>query len=139
MDQRNEQFVFLNHPNKIKVQIFGSDLKNLFTNSALAIMGFLYPKQVEYKNSETNEEISIKSPNLENLLADWLAKLLAFSNKNDCYYNEFEIAKITETELKATIFGRRAKAGQKIAGISYKNLEIKKTSTGFLSTITLDT
>ncbi len=132
------KFIFLDHPSDLKIQAFGQDLPELFANAALAMMTFLYPTNVEFKEFETKEETRLRAKDLKALLVDWLSELLYLSDTNNTCYNNFNFEKLTETELIAIAFGRRFKAKQDIKAVTYHGLEIEKTKEGFQAIILFD-
>jgi len=134
----SEKFKFLDHPSDLKIQAFGKDRTELFSNAALAMMTFLYPKQVEIKNHETKTEIRLQAKDSKALLVDFLSELLYLSDSNDVCYNQLHFKKLDETFLIATAYGRRVRAKEDIKAVTYHNLEIKKNPDGFEAMILFD-
>jgi len=133
-----KNFRFLDHPADLKIQAFGQNQEELFINAALAMMTFLYPKQVEMKEHEAKEKIRLKSTDIKALLVDWLAELLELSNEKDVCYNDFHFDKLEEDELVAIAYGRRVKAKEDIKGVIDHNLKIEKTEQGWQAVILFD-
>ena len=133
-----EKFKFLDHPADLKIQVYGKNLEELFTNTALGMMTFLYPKKVAIINHETKKEIRIRANDLKALLVDWLSELLYLSDTNDVCYNDFDFEKLKEDELVAIAFGRRVKAKEDIKAVTYHGLEVKQTSKGWQAIVLFD-
>lgn len=134
-----EKFKFLDHPADLKIQAFGQDLPELFNNAALAMMTFLYSeKAVKDKNSKAKEKIKLAAKDLKALLVDWLSELLYLSDSNDFCYNNFDFKKLTEQQLVATVYGKKARAIKDIKAVTYHDLEINQTKDGILATILFD-
>ena len=132
------KFKFLDHPADLKVQVFGKDLPDLFTNAALGMMTFLYPKQVEIQERETKENIRIRANDVKALLVDWLSELLYFSDTKNVCYNDFYFEKLTENELVVTAYGRRVRAKEDIKAVTYHGLKVKQTEDGWEAVILFD-
>ena len=132
------KFKFLDHPKNLKIQAFGKNQEELFSNVALGMMTFLYPRQIEIKDHETKEKIRIKAMGIEKLLVDWLSDLLHLSDIKDICYNDFHFDKLNEDEIIATAYGRRVKAKEDIKAIIKHNLEIKQAEQGFEVTVSFD-
>jgi len=133
-----KNFKFLDHPDDLKIQAFGKNQEELFINAAMAMMTFLYPKQVEIKEHETKEKIRLKSPDIKTLLADWLAEILYLSDTKDVCYNDFHFDKSKEDELVAVAYGRRVKAKENIKDVIGHSLKIKKTEDSWEAIILFD-
>lgn len=132
------KFNFLDHPKNLKIQAFGKDEEELFSNMALGMMTFLYPKQIEIKDHETKEKIRLKADNLKDLLIDWLSSLLYSSDDKNICYNDFHFDKLTEEEVVATAYGRRVKAKEDIKSVIKHDLEIEQTEHGFEAIVSFD-
>ncbi|HLC89818.1 MAG: hypothetical protein A3J62_03780 [Candidatus Buchananbacteria bacterium RIFCSPHIGHO2_02_FULL_38_8] len=138
MDNQGKKFEFLDHPADLKVKVFGQDLTEIFTNAALAMMTYLYPRQVEIKNHEIKKEIKLKARDTKALLVDWLSELLYLSDTADCCFNDFDFNKLDENELQATIFGRRVQAKEDIKAVTYHDLELKQVDKEWQARILFD-
>lgn len=138
MTNHDKKFIFLDHPVNLKIQAFGKDLEELFSNSALGMMTFLYPKNIAFKEHEVKAKIKLKASNSKELLGDWLSEILYLSDSRDCCYDDFDIDKLDEDELVADIFGRRVKAKEDIKTVRSRDLEIEQTEDGWQATILFD-
>ena len=138
MTNHDKKFIFLDHPVNLKIQAFGKNLEELFTNAALGMMTFLYPKKVIFKEHEVKVKIKLKAGNSKELLVDWLSEILDLSDSKDCCYNDFDFDKLDEDELIAEIFGRRVQAKQDIKGINNRDLKLEQTKDGWQAIITFN-
>jgi len=142
------KYKILEHTADLKVKVFGSDLEQLFANAGLAMMEFMYGKDIRYplpprlrragKISDIREKISIQSKDVESLLVDWLSELLYLTDTNNLAYTKFDFKKLTETELKAEVFGQQAQAKEDIKAVTYHQLEVRKTKEGWEAIIVFD-
>ena len=132
------KFIFLDHPSDLKIQVFGKNQKELLVNAALAMMTFLYPKNVDIVNHETYANIRLKSLDTKSLLVDWLSELLYLSDTKNVCYNDFCFDKLSDEEIIAVAYGRRVKTREEIKAVTYDGLEIKQVEDGFEAMILFD-
>jgi SHS2 domain-containing protein len=86
-----------------KEEIFSETLRGLFENSG---------PEFDFVNREAEKvtrEVEIKSANLNNMLVEFLNEAIYFSGEESAAYMIAEFKKLTDTELKATIFGQKVK------------------------------
>lgn len=132
------RFKFLEHPEDVVFQAFGQDQKELFINSALALMTYLYPKYVDFRQHEAKTKINIKAEDSKTLLVDWLEKLIELTNEGDVCYNEFQFKKINNQEIEATVYGRRLRQKQHIKQVKYQNSKLEEKFGGFEAQVSFD-
>ncbi|MFC1618157.1 archease [Patescibacteria group bacterium] len=131
-----KKFEFLSHPADLKMQSYGHDLPELFSNAALGMMSALYDTgNVEKYRSD---KISIEAPDQEALLVDWLSEILMLSDTNDMAYTDFQISEITANKITAKISGGSAPAKDDIKAVTYSELAIKKDKNNYEATIVFD-
>jgi len=134
----DKKFKFLDHQKNLQLRAFGDNLAELFSNAALAMMTFSYPRQVDFQQYETNEKIELKAENLNNLMVGWLSEIIYLSDSKDCCYSKFNISQIENDEIKAIISGRRAKTKQKITKVISRDIKIKEIATGWVADIVFE-
>lgn len=132
------RFKFLEHPEDVVFQTFGQDQKELFINSALALMTYLYPKYVNFKEHEARAKINITAEDSKALLVDWLEKLIELTDEGDVCYNEFQFKKINNQEIEVTVYGRRIRQKQHIKQIKYQDLKLEEKFGGFEAQVSFD-
>jgi len=132
------KFEFLNHPIDLKIKAYGKDLPSLFKNAALGMMTYLYPRHVDIEEHETKAKIRLKAKDEKELLIDWLEEILELSNEKDVCYNDFDIKKLNEEELTATIWGRRVKSKENIKSIIKSETDLIQELEGYSIIIIFD-
>lgn len=130
------KFEFLDHPLDLKIKAYGRNIQELFSNCGLAVMTYMYPRDVEIQNSETKAKIRIKAGDEKELLIDWLSEILSLSNEKDVCYNNFCFNKFNEEELVADIWGRRVKAKESLQSNIPAALELREDKNGYVAIIT---
>lgn len=132
----SQKFEFIDHPADIKLRAHGKDLGELFSNAALGMMQFIFGNQQIL--ADTSEEIEITSNNVESLLVDWLAEILALSAINHRAYTNFIIKKISEQKIFAILSSGTAIAEDEIKAVTYHELNVYKTSSGWDAEVVFD-
>ena len=133
-----KKYEFLEHPADIKIRSFGNNLTELFTNSALGMMAFLYGKDVEETTITNIEKVKIQAGDLESLLIDWLSELLYLSNSNYRAYVNYDFKKLNENELLVEVSSGRADAQDDIKAVTYHDLSINKNNNRYEATVVYD-
>jgi SHS2 domain-containing protein len=131
-----KKYEFLDHPADIKIRSFGKDLPELFINSALGMMEFLYGKVAT--NYIQTEQIEVKANNLESLLVDWLAEILYLSDTNKRAYLDYKIIEFSKTKIIADVGSQPATAKDDIKAVTYHELSIIQQPDGWQATVVYD-
>lgn len=133
---------------ELTFQAWGKDRSKLFANAAEGMfsiitggkthnkagMGFLVYKKV--KVAYLKEKIACSSNNVENLLITWLSALIHAYQKREILFQDFDIQKLTETEIESSCYGPLiddvAELKIKIDSFSFEKLSIEKQANGKL-------
>lgn len=131
-----KKYEFLEHPGDIKIRSFGQSLPELFINTALGMMDFLYGQQkVDLTHSE---RITIYANDLESLLVDWLSELLWLSDTYKRSYIGYEIINFDNRNITANVNSGEALAKEDIKAVTYHELNISQTNDGWIATVVYD-
>ena len=133
-----KKYEWLEHPADIKIRSFGKSLPELFSNSALGMMAFLYGKDIEKIEVTEVKKIEIQADDLESLLVDWLSELLYLSNTTYRAYTKYDFKKLNKKELLAEVSSARAEAQDDIKAVTYHDLSIKKNKAVYEAVIVYD-
>ncbi|MAG50888.1 hypothetical protein CL621_04615 [archaeon] len=91
----------------VMFEAYGKTLKELFENSALALSSVMCNlKKVKATKAKT---VYIKAGNVEELIVDWLQKIIALVDTEEMFFSKFGIKKINEKSLKAKVYGEEIK------------------------------
>jgi SHS2 domain-containing protein len=128
--KRYEQFP---HTADIGVRVFGKDLKELFENAAFAMFDII--GDLEGMTGEIKETIAVEAPDQEALLVAWLDELLYIFYTKQLIFYKFNIDKLDEGKLRASVIGRPIAANRnrlktEIKAATYSDLKINKTDEG---------
>ena len=127
-----ERYQIIDHTADIVIRTSGKDMNEAFENVAYALFDTMC-------DASTVKPIKIKkveceAGDLEQLLVDWLSRLLFLCDVDDMLFSEFEVT-ITGTKLQARIKGEKLDAEKHqlkndVKAITYHMLEVdQKTNT----------
>ncbi len=130
------QYEELDHTADWAFRAFGSDLKELFQNAAYAL--FALEGALDAQSTLTRE-IHVEGIDREALLVNWLSELLFLQETKRETYQKFEITKLADTELTATVHGAQTQPITKfIKAVTYHDLKIVQTEKGWEATVVVD-
>lgn len=118
-------YKLLEHTADLKIQAWGKDLKEAFSNTLKGMFESCQPEIVDKKPHYRS--LTIKADNKESLLVDFLSQALYFSDVyNECYAKA-QFSKLSEKELKAKLFAYKVSHwGKEIKAVTWHDLTIKK-------------
>ena len=145
MSSQAKQYEYLDHTADIKFLAYGKTLEEVFENSALAMFNVII--DTDKVSEGVEREISLKSPDLESLLVDWLSELLYIFEVDEIVFKKFQGENITEEEGEYSITAQAM--GEKyypeshpfeteIKAVTYNQLEITKNADGWKAQIVVD-
>ena len=131
----------LSHTADIALRIYGSDLKELFTNASYAMFDVI--ADLEGMKSSVSVGIDVKAASKEELLVSWLDELLYNFYTKSIIFFEFDITSISESHIIAKASGRhvgenRNRLKTEIKAATYHDLEIKKKDERYSVDIVFD-
>lgn len=136
MESQVKKYEFLEHPSELKIRSFGKDLSEVFINSALAMMEFLFGKVP--KGKLQYEQLEVSTDNLESLLVDWLADILYLSNSKKRIYLDYKVLEFSDHKIVADIGSQKALAKDDIKAVTYHELSISKQNDLWQATVVYD-
>ena len=131
----------LEHTSDIKVEIYGADLAELFTNAATCLFDLILDLD---KVQETRSvPVSLESADLSELFLDWLRELLFLFSTHSLAVRRVEVSSIEPTRINATAFGEEFDAKRhglkvEVKTPTYHEYRIDKTDEGYRATVILD-
>ncbi|MDX9893039.1 MAG: archease [Patescibacteria group bacterium] len=123
-------FIFIDDQKNLKIQAFGFNRQELLSNSALALMTFVYPRQIEISEYEIKKKIRIKTKDFKSLLTDWLEELIEISRHQNLCLNYYYFKTASTTEIEAIGYGRRVKAAIEVRNL-IKPIKLVQTAEAF--------
>lgn len=126
------KYKILSHTADLRLEIYGKNLEELFSNAALALADILAPKSTKFKIKKSKVKIKVKSKNINTLLVDFLNEILARSNINKTIYMVIS-CKLqvlgNEARLEAELVGQKIKEFKEdIKAVTYHEVVIRQTT-----------
>jgi SHS2 domain-containing protein len=121
-----KQYELINHTADVGVKAYGKTVAQAFEHAAKAMFDIITDSSVVSPVGQY--DITLEAPDLEQLLVDWLSKLLFLNGARNLVFGKFEVT-IQGTSLKAHVYGeqydtRKHKMGVEIKAITYHILEV---------------
>jgi len=134
-------FEIINHTADVGIIAYGADVKELFSNSALALFSLI--TELESVEEKLHLDLEVSSEDRDSLLVEWLNELIYLFDVKHILFNRFDIESLTHNQLKATCYGEgcdpmkhKIKIGVKAA--TYHMLKLDKSGDGCRAQIILD-
>jgi SHS2 domain-containing protein len=138
------KYELIEHTADVGIRVRGKDLKELFENAAQAMFDIVAQKnpKSEIRNPKSeNIIVKQKAENLEELFVSWLNELLSLSAVKEVIFEDFNIKKIDEKNIEASITGtpvENYKINTEIKAATYHELTIKKVDSGWQAEVIFD-
>ena len=131
----------LEHTSDIKVEIYGADLAELFTNAAACLFDLIL--DIRRVRETQSVPVSLESANLSGLFLDWLRELLFLFSTRSLAIRRVEIDSIEPTQINAIVFGEEFNAERhglrvEVKTPTYHEYRIEKGEDGYRATVILD-
>ena len=135
-------YELIEHTADIGIRVKGKDLKELFTNAALAMFALLADENTCKKNLPT-EIFLIKqeAADLEELFINWLNELLSLSSAEGKIFSKFKFKILDKNTLEAEASGSRIegyKVKTEIKAATYHALKLEQAKTGWQAEVIFD-
>jgi SHS2 domain-containing protein len=131
----------LEHTSDVKVEIYGKDLADLFSNAAVCLFDLILDRGRVREKAKL--EVKLKSDSLEELFLDWLRELLFTFSTRTIAVSRVEMKHVEENRLEAILFGegfneRAHGLKVEVKTPTYHEYRIVKTVAGYTATVILD-
>ena len=134
-------FEMIDHTADVGIIVYGVDIKQLFSNAALALFSLITePGSV---GEQLRRNVEVVSEDNDSLLVEWLNELIYLYDAEHILFNRFDIENLSNNQIKATCYGEpfdplkhRIKTGVKAA--TYHMLRIIKDNHGYEVQIIFD-
>jgi SHS2 domain-containing protein len=137
----NNDFEFIDHTADIGIMAYGTELKQVFANSARGLFSII----TELNTVATTESrtIEVTAPDREALLVNWLNELIYLFEAKELLFNRFDIITITDTQLKATGYGEKINLAKhelktQVKAATYHMLKIEQNKDGYRAQVIFD-
>ena len=125
-----KKYDIVEHTADIGIKAYGKNLSECFENAAVGMFDII--SDTKRIKPVGEYEISLNSDTIEELLVDWLSKLLTISDINNVLFGKFDVSINEEKcELNAKVYGENFDSeqhtvGKEIKAVTYHILEVNK-------------
>ncbi|MDY6791987.1 MAG: archease [Thermodesulfobacteriota bacterium] len=135
------KYRLIDHTADFGIHVFGSDLKDLFTNAALAMFDLI--TDINDLKIEEKCILTVKGSDHPDLMVNWLRELLYIWNGKQKLVAAIDILSIAKYELTANIkFDSFEPAvhciRNEIKAVTYHQIQVSRAETGWESKIIFD-
>jgi SHS2 domain-containing protein len=122
-------YEFIEHTADVGVKAYGETLAEAFVHAAQAMFDIITDSSVIAPVGQY--DITLEAPDLEQLLVDWLSKLLFLNGAQNLVFGRFEVT-IKGTRLTAQVYGEqydkgKHKMGEEVKAVTYHMLAVHDT------------
>jgi SHS2 domain-containing protein len=134
---KRNRFKEIEHTADIAIQVWGSDLPELFVNAAYGMACQLTDAQDV--DVAVERRIDVEGEDLEIVMVEWLGELLYLGERDGVVFTEFDILAVTSRGLRAVARGGAVETYHgHIKAVTFSELEITRTDSGYETTIVFD-
>lgn len=135
------KYELIDHTADVGIHVFGADIRELFENAGTA----LYDVLADLDSVEAVNEIKITAEGEDwaDLMVNWLRELLYLWSGKQLLVNGTRVESISEFRLEAVLFcepydRKRHAIQEEIKAVTYHQLDVHETSTGWEAKIIFD-
>jgi len=134
-------FEITDHTADVGIIAYGADIKQLFSNAALALFSLI--TEVGSINEKLRRHVEIVSEDKDSLLVEWLNELIYLFDAEHVLFRRFDIESLTNNQLKATCYGEdfdplKHKIRTEVKAATYHMLKINRNNRGYEVQILFD-
>jgi len=138
LNQHSDDFQEVSHTADVAFRIHGSDFRTFLIHAARGVTQ-LMGTAGHGADGSIEKRVELTAFDRESLLVDWLSEILYWAETEQILFQEFNILKLTDSQLTAVFRGRRQSQLNSVPkAVTYHNLEIVQTPDGLHATIVLD-
>ncbi len=135
------RYEIIPHTADIGIKAYGTNLSELFNNTAYAMFDII--ADLDGLKKSVEQPIEVTATNKEELLVAWLGELLYNFYTKQIIFFDFKIEELSDTRLKAQAFGRhigenRNRLKTEIKAVTYHELKIQEKEGKFTATVIFD-
>lgn len=131
----------INHTADVGLIIYGSDMKQLFSNAAFSLVGLIV--EPEIISAKMERYVSVHAENYESLLVEWLNELIYLFDAEHILFNNFKITNLSSEQLTAVCYGEKVNRfkdsiKREVKAATYHMLKIDKRKLGYRAQVIFD-
>jgi len=136
-----KNFEIINHTADVGIIAYGSDMRQLFSNAALALFSLItdHGSIIE----KIRRDVQIISKDSDSLLVEWLNELIYLFDTEGVLFSRFDIKNLSNNKLIATCWGEsfnplKHKIRIEVKAATYHMLKINKDDSQYSVQIIFD-
>ncbi|MGQ9631716.1 MAG: archease [bacterium] len=123
-----ERFELFDHTADIGLRAFGSDMRELFANAAYGMFSIL--ADLQSVEAKVTHMFDVRASDVKELLVAWLNELLYTYEVRELIFKEFEILRLSNTNLVANALGEPIDITRHIIKAEIKTATYHKVTIG---------
>lgn len=132
-----KHYELIDHTADVGVKAYGKTVAEAFEHAAEAMFDIITDESMI--DSIGEYDIQLEAPDLEQLLVDWLSKLLFLNDAENLVFGKFQVT-IDANRLSARVFGekyntKKHKMGVEIKAVTYHILQVNKKDPIFVQVL----
>jgi SHS2 domain-containing protein len=132
-----KNYELVEHTADVGVKAYGNTVAEAFEHAAEGMFDIITDESTI--DSVGEYKILLEAPDYEQLLVDWLSKLLFLNGAENLVFGKFEVT-ITENRLSACVFGekydiKKHKMGVEIKAVTYHMVQVHTTDPIFVQVL----
>lgn len=140
-EDSQKKFEILEHTADLRIKVFGSSPKELFTNALYAMASVQKSEAVEkgtvrrligqIRGRKVSVDIFVESMDYDTLLVDFLSEVLSHSDTEQAVFYEANFKKFSDNGLDAIVTGFKVDDFEKdIKAVTYHEVNVKEIEPG---------
>ena len=136
-----EKYHLIDHTADFGIHVSGTNLKDLFANAAEALFDVI--TEIDSLTGQDSCHITIFGDDWSDLMINWLREILYLWNGKERLVKSAEITFLSETKLSAQVVfdlydPNRHAIKTEIKAVTYHQIQVKHTPSGWISRIIFD-
>lgn len=136
-----KNYELLEHTADLGIRVWGTDLKELFINSAFAMYDLI--ADIDSVKQTISEEVEADAQDTDELLKNWLSELLYYFHVKDILFGGFSIKEISDKKIQSSAKGekidtKRHNLKHDIKAVTFHSLKIEEKNKKFTTEIIFD-
>ena len=132
-----KKYDLIDHTADVGIKAYGKTLSEAFENAAKGMFDIITDNSEVESTGQYN--IELKASDLEQLLVDWLSKLLYLNDAQDLVFGKFEVT-LSGNHLSANVYGekydkKKHGMGVEIKAVTYHMLQVHETNPIFVQVL----
>jgi SHS2 domain-containing protein len=137
-----KHYKLIEHTADMGIAVWGDNLKDLFLHAAIAMYSLIV--DISTIMPAASFPVDIQAMDIDELLKNWLSELLYYFNAKDILLSDFNIKALSNNRINSLASGEKIDQSRhvlkrEIKAVTFHNLHIMQTKSGFQTDIIFDT